>query len=120
MRNLRRSLLMTGLAGFVLQTACVSYKQIEPADAWLYDEVRVEWMTGGRENLWYPNTVGDSLVAVRASGDTLRRSLERIDEISSVRRDAVKTAALVGGVIVLMAAISLAAFAASDFCALDC
>lgn len=112
--------LIAGLPSFVLQAGCMSYQQIEPGDAWLYEEVRVEWVTGERENLWYPNTVVDSLVGVRASGDTLYASLEEIDEISVGYSDGGKTAALVGGVIALGVAISVAAFALSGFCALDC
>lgn len=112
--------LFAGLASFVLQAGCMSYQRIEPGDAWLYEEVRVEWVTGERENLWYPNTVVDSLVGVRASGDTLYASLEEIDEISVGYSDGGKTAALVGGVIALGVAISVAAFALSDFCSLNC
>jgi hypothetical protein len=120
-RPFRRTLLLVGLVEFVItQTGCMSYTQIQPTDAWLYDEVRIEWVTGERENLWYPNTVADTLVAVRASGDTLYASLEEIDEISVGYSDGGKTAALVGGVIALGVAISVAAFALSDFCALDC
>jgi len=63
------------------QAACVSWTQIEPADVGDYDEVRITRPTGDKESLWDPHTAGDTLVGIQASGDTLRMSLSRVQEI---------------------------------------
>lgn len=108
-----RSLVLIGLAGFVVETGCTARWQVDPGDAWLHDELRVEWSTDEMVSLRNPDAVGDTLGGVRAVGDTQRIALEQVDEITVARTDGVKSAALVGGVIVLAVGISLAVLAAS-------
>jgi hypothetical protein len=119
MRNLRRFLLMTGLAGFLItQTGCVSYTQIQPTHVGDYEEIRITWPTGDKENLWYPHTAADTLVGIRASGDTLRTSLERIDVISVGRTDWAKTGGLLAGLSVIGFAVF--AIGMSGYCGIQC
>ena len=110
--------LIAGLASFVLQAGCMSYQRIELGDAWRYDEVRIERSTGQKENLRNPHTAGDTLVGIRASGDTLRMSLGMVHEISVGRTDWAKTGGLIGGIVVVSFAVF--AISMSGYCGLQC
>lgn len=110
MRESKRGLLLAGLAGFVLQTGCMSYTQIEPVDLSGHEEIRITMVSGQQENLWEPRLVGDTLSGLRASGDTLRIPLSSVQEIRVGDTDTGKTIALVfavAGFVGLVALVGL-------------
>lgn len=107
-RPFRRTLLLTGLASFVLQAGCMSYTQIEPADVADYGEIRITTTTNEREEtLWEPRIQADTLIGLRGSGDTLRIPLDRLETVEAGGTDAGKTAGLMLG-LVGVAALSMA------------
>lgn len=108
MRTSRRMLLLTGLAAFVLQAGCTTYTLIEPTEVGEYDVIRLKTTDGNQEDLRTPGTVADTIVGLRSSGDTLRVSFRRVEEVSVGKVDVWKTVAV--GVAVLVVATGISAY----------
>jgi hypothetical protein len=123
MRSIKSVLVMIGLIAFGLQTACMSYKQIEPANVADYGEVRVMMTNDRRESLRDPELQADTLVGLRGSGNTLRIPLPSIQLIEGGKKSVAKTAGLVLGIAATGAVIFAAAMAitvASEPCLIWC
>lgn len=93
-----RSLVLTGLVGFVVQTGCMTYKPVAPATVADHEEIRIATTDGRSEFLWEPQIRSDTLIGLRASGDTLRVALERLRTVEASGTDALKTAGLIVGI----------------------
>lgn len=109
MRKPNHGLLLIGLSGFALQTGCMTYKQIEPADVVDYGEILIATTDGREEFLWEPQIRMDTLIGLRASGDTLRIPLERLQIVEASKTDAVKTVGLIVGIGAVVGAVWFAA-----------
>jgi len=107
MRHGLHPVVATVMVMSLCQTACMSYTQIEPADVGDYDKVRITRHTGDKESLRDPHTAGDTLTGIRSNGDTLRMSVSRVQEFSVGETHEGRTAALLGGVILVTAAVGL-------------
>jgi hypothetical protein len=98
----------------------MSYREIEPGEVTSHDEIRITTDAGYQEFLWEPQVRADILIGRRASGDTLRVSLEDIREIEASKTDAVKTAGLALGIagtaVVALAVIVYVSLVESDDC----
>ena len=110
MNGFRRSLLLAGLTVFALQTACMSYTWIEPSSVADYGEIRITTTSQPDVPLWKPRLQADTLIGLRASGDTLRVPLERVQGIEAGKTDTAKTVGLVLGMGVIAAAVYAVAF----------
>lgn len=114
MTNSRLTLLIAGLAGFVLQTACMSYKQIEPADVVDYGEIRVTMTNEREEFLWEPSLRADTLIGLRGSGYMLRVPLVDVEEINAGQFDALKTVLALVAVPAVLGLAIIVSYAAED------
>lgn len=104
------------MAGLLCVSGCTTYKPIAPADVGGYDEIRLKTTDGKREYLREPRTVADTIVGLRSSGDTLRVSLRRVEEVSVGKLSVGKTVVMTTAIAVSVAALGFAIFAATDPC----
>lgn len=123
LRNRPVSLALVAL--FVWQSGCTSYRQIEIGDLPLKGEVRVTLNDGKHEYFYDPWVDGDELRGWRASAGSegvaldpeLTYKLYRVSSIETMHTSAGKTAALVMGIVVAVAAgITYAALESWDCC----
>ena len=122
-----RSVSLALVALFVWLTGCTSYSQVEIGDLPQKGKVRVTLNDGERQSVHDPWVDGDDLRGWRASagststalnrGGDLTFKLERVSSIETVHTSAGKTAALVAGIVVAVAAaIGYAAYDSWDCC----